>query len=65
MPMKVREIIKLLKNDGWYEVEQKGSHRHYKHPTKKGKITVPIHSPNTELTPRTEKSILNQANLVK
>ncbi len=36
MPMKVREILKLIKDDGWFEVEQEGSHRQFKHPTKKG-----------------------------
>jgi len=65
MPMKVREIIKLLKNDGWYEVSQEGSHRQFKHPTKKGKVTVATHSMNIDLTPGTEKSILKQAGLSK
>jgi predicted RNA binding protein YcfA (HicA-like mRNA interferase family) len=27
MPVKVKEILKLLKDDGWYEVRQKGSHK--------------------------------------
>nr|WP_144352799.1 type II toxin-antitoxin system HicA family toxin [Sporomusa termitida] len=62
--MKVREILKLLKQDGWYEVEQEGSHRQFKHPVKKGKVTVPVHSKNDDLTPRTEKSILKQAGLI-
>ncbi len=31
-----REIIKLLLEDGWYEVNVVGSHHQYKHPTKKG-----------------------------
>ena len=30
------EAEKMLKNDGWYEVGQVGSHRHYKHQTGKG-----------------------------
>jgi predicted RNA binding protein YcfA (HicA-like mRNA interferase family) len=64
MPMKVREIIKVIQQDGWYEIEQKGSHRQYKHPVKKGKVTVPIHGLNEDLTPRTEKSILKQAGLI-
>mgnify|MGYP000930768921 CR=1 FL=1 len=63
MPMKIREIITLLKKDGWYEVGQDGSHRQYKHSTKKGKITIPIHSMNADLTPGTENSILKQAGL--
>ncbi|HWR56494.1 MAG TPA: type II toxin-antitoxin system HicA family toxin, partial [Negativicutes bacterium] len=49
--------------DGWYEVGQDGSHRQYKHSTKKGKITIPIHSMNADLTPGTENSILKQAGL--
>ena len=39
--MKVREIIKLLEQDGWYLVRTKGSHRQYKHSAKKGLVTVP------------------------
>ncbi|PYU87619.1 MAG: addiction module toxin, HicA family [Acidobacteria bacterium] len=38
--MKVREVIKLLEQDGWYLVRTKGSHRQYKHPTKAGFVTV-------------------------
>lgn len=38
--MKVRDVIKLIENDGWYWVETKGSHRQYKHPVKKGRVTV-------------------------
>jgi predicted RNA binding protein YcfA (HicA-like mRNA interferase family) len=38
--MKVRDLIKQLEDDGWYQVSHEGSHRHYKHPTKKGKVTV-------------------------
>lgn len=37
---KVKEVIDLLKADGWYMVAQKGSHRQFKHPTKKGRVTV-------------------------
>ncbi|MCS3064896.1 type II toxin-antitoxin system HicA family toxin [Parabacteroides distasonis] len=39
-PLKVNEILDLLKKDGWYKVGQEGSHRQYKHPTKKGRVTV-------------------------
>ena len=35
-----REIIKLLKQDGWYEVNVTGSHHQFKHPTKKGRTTI-------------------------
>ena len=65
MPTKVREIIKLLKNNGWYEVEKGGSHRQFKHPTKKGKVTVPDHGSSQDLGPMLEKSILKQAGLKK
>ena len=38
--MKVRDIIKLLEEDGWFAVRTCGSHRHYKHPQKSGLVTV-------------------------
>jgi predicted RNA binding protein YcfA (HicA-like mRNA interferase family) len=39
--LKVFEILKMLKEDGWYELKSKGtSHRQFKHPVKKGKVTV-------------------------
>jgi predicted RNA binding protein YcfA (HicA-like mRNA interferase family) len=37
---KVREVIKMLENDGWYLAYTKGDHRQFKHPKKKGKVTV-------------------------
>ena len=33
-------MIKILEYDGWYFVRQKGSHRQYKHHTKKGTVTI-------------------------
>lgn len=59
--MKIREIIKLLSNDGWYFYKQVGSHKQFKHPTKKGKVTVPNH--NGDLKVGTLNSILKQAGL--
>ena len=38
--IKVSEILKKLEADGWYLVNYEGSHRQFKHPTKKGKVTV-------------------------
>ena len=35
-----REIIKMLQDDGWYEVSCVGDHHQFKHPTKKGRATV-------------------------
>jgi len=37
---KVSEVLKMLIDDGWYLTDQKGSHRQFKHSTKKGKVTV-------------------------
>lgn len=39
--MKVKEIIKLIEDDGWYLTRTRGSHRQYKHPGKSGLVTVP------------------------
>lgn len=38
--VKVSEIIRILKQDGWYLAHQKGSHRQFRHPVKKGKVTI-------------------------
>jgi len=38
---KVKEVIKLLEEDGWYLVSTVGDHRQFKHSTKKGRVTVP------------------------
>jgi len=60
--VKVREIIKLLEEDGWYLVRQKGSHRQFKHPTKPGRVTV-AGNLGDDLAPGTLNSILKQAGL--
>ncbi|MEI2738124.1 MAG: type II toxin-antitoxin system HicA family toxin [Chitinophagaceae bacterium] len=41
--MNSKDLLKQLRMHGWYDVKQKGSHLQLKHPTKKGKITVPMH----------------------
>jgi predicted RNA binding protein YcfA (HicA-like mRNA interferase family) len=41
---KVIEVIKLLEADGWILVATKGDHRQYKHPQKKGKVTIIGHN---------------------
>jgi len=61
--VKVRQIIKLLEEDGWYQVAQRGSHRQFRHPTKTGRVTVPDHGQNKDLARGTENSILKQAGL--
>ena len=35
-----REVIKILKADGWYEVNCTGGHHQFKHPMKKGRVTL-------------------------
>lgn len=59
--MTAKEIEKLLKADGWKAVGQVGSHKQFKHPTKPGKITVPIHSGDLKI--KTANTILKQAGL--
>jgi predicted RNA binding protein YcfA (HicA-like mRNA interferase family) len=56
-----KELITLIENDGWYSVGQGGSHCHFKHPTKVGKVTVPKH--NKDIKKGTAHSILKQAGL--
>jgi predicted RNA binding protein YcfA (HicA-like mRNA interferase family) len=62
--MKVRDIIKLLEDDGWYLVSTEGSHRQFKHPAKKGKVTV-SGKPGDDVRKGTLNSILKQAGLKK
>jgi len=38
--VKVREVIRMLQDDGWTLVVTSGSHRQFKHPTKPGRVTV-------------------------
>jgi predicted RNA binding protein YcfA (HicA-like mRNA interferase family) len=33
--MKVREVLKIIKKDGWYLARTRGSHRQFKHDTKR------------------------------
>lgn len=63
MPQTVREILKILRADGWQEIPNrtKGSRIQLKHPTKPGKVTVPSHS--GDIPPGTLNSILKQAGL--
>ena len=60
--MKVREIIKLLEQDGWFLVKTKGSHRQYKHSGKKGRVTVSGH-PGDDIAIGTLLSMYKQAGL--
>jgi len=58
-----RDIIRELEADGWQYVGASGSHFHYKHPRKPGKVTVP--HPRHDLHPKTVRSIYRQAGLTE
>ncbi len=60
--MKVRLVLRLLKDDGWVLNRTRGSHRQFKHPTKSGTVTV-SGKPGIEVPPGTLNSILKQAGL--
>jgi predicted RNA binding protein YcfA (HicA-like mRNA interferase family) len=60
--MKVRDILRLLADDGWRLHRTRGSHRQLRHPTKPGLVTI-AGSGNDDLAPRTLRSILKQAGL--
>jgi predicted RNA binding protein YcfA (HicA-like mRNA interferase family) len=60
--MKVREVIRILENDGWYPVRTRGSHRQYKHPVKPGRVTI-AGRPAHDLAAGTLNSIFKQAGL--
>lgn len=60
--MTAKEIIKIIEKDGWYMVKSKSWHLQFKHPEKKGKVTVPFHG-NYDLAKKTIKSILKQAQI--
>ena len=59
--MRFREIEKILLSDGWSLKASKGSHNHYTHPYKLGKVTIPNHS--GDIDPRTVKSIAKQSGI--
>lgn len=62
--MKIRDIIKKIEFDGWYQVTMTGSHRQYKHPNKPERVTIAGH-PSHDLAPGTLNSVLKQAQLKK
>ena len=58
-----RQIIKMLKKEGWCHTRTQGDHWQFKHPSKKGKVTVP--HPKKFLGIKTIKSVLKQAHLTR
>jgi predicted RNA binding protein YcfA (HicA-like mRNA interferase family) len=59
--MTVRELLKKLRDDGWVKKDQQGSHLQLIHPSKKGKITIPVHG--GDIPKGTLNAILKQAGL--
>ena len=60
--MKVRDVIKMIEDEGWYIVAIRGSHRQFKHPDKPGRVTISGH-PNHDIALGTLNSIMKQARL--
>ena len=59
--MDSRRIIKILKQNGWYEIDKVGSHSQFRHPNKKGRVTVP--HPKKDIPIGTLKSIERQSGI--
>ena len=58
--MKVSEVLRRLRKDGWVQVKAKGGHRQFKHSTRPGRVTV-AGKPSHTLAPGTLASIFKQA----
>ncbi|WP_223996896.1 type II toxin-antitoxin system HicA family toxin [Burkholderia gladioli] len=59
--MNSSRLIRMLEEDGWFQVRVTGSHHHFKHPKKPGLVTVP--HPKKDLPIGTARSILKTAGL--
>ena len=57
-----RDVLKMLLEDGWVEINCVGDHHQFKHPTKKGKVT--LRHPVKDLGIRDLKSIEKQSELI-
>ncbi len=57
-----REVLKILRTDGWYEVGCDGDHHQFKHPTKKGKVTIT--HPKQTIPAGTLRSISKQSGVI-
>jgi predicted RNA binding protein YcfA (HicA-like mRNA interferase family) len=60
--VKVRDVIRLIENDGWFLIATRGSHRQYKHAAKTGPVTI-AGKPSDDMAPGTLISVLKQAGL--
>jgi predicted RNA binding protein YcfA (HicA-like mRNA interferase family) len=62
--MKVRDLIRLVENDGWVHIGTRGSHRQFNHPLKSGRVTI-AGKLSDDIAPGTLNSILKQAGIVE
>jgi predicted RNA binding protein YcfA (HicA-like mRNA interferase family) len=63
VPTTVREAIRIIEDDGWFQIKSTGtSHRQFKHAIKVGRVTV-AGKLSDDLSPGTFNSILKQAGL--
>jgi predicted RNA binding protein YcfA (HicA-like mRNA interferase family) len=60
--VKVRDLVRLIREDGWYLAEIRGSHHQFRHPAKPGRVTIAGHG-NDDVAIGTLKSVLRQAGL--
>jgi predicted RNA binding protein YcfA (HicA-like mRNA interferase family) len=60
MAVRIRDVVKRLKKEGWVLVRQSGSHMQFKHPTKPGRVTIAGH-PADQLDAGTFNSVKKQA----
>jgi predicted RNA binding protein YcfA (HicA-like mRNA interferase family) len=58
----IKDVLKILKADGWYEVNVVGSHHQFKHPVKKGRVT--LKPPDKDIPRKTLDSIERQSGLL-
>lgn len=61
MPMTPKQMIKLLKENGFIEERQNGSHKFFVNPVTGKRTTVPYHS--KDIKKGTEQQILKDAGL--
>ncbi|MBI5015811.1 MAG: type II toxin-antitoxin system HicA family toxin [Deltaproteobacteria bacterium] len=60
--MKVRDVVRMMEADGWVLARTNGSHRQFKHPTKRGVVTI-AGKGGDDLAPGALRSVLRQAGL--
>jgi predicted RNA binding protein YcfA (HicA-like mRNA interferase family) len=63
--MKALDAIKMMEEEGWFLVRQRGSHKQYKHPVKRGPVTIAVDKQSDEIAPGALSSIFKQAQIDK